>query len=141
MNYPLVVPLLCVVHRLLMQRKPTQENCGLIDPAGPSVLQGIERGENPAETNDRPCPLSNMRPTQLGASPDHYHQYTRLSEPPLHLKWSSHPLFEDRRICFPLPLDSISWITILPVAFPFHPFPCTMAPPIHMIICYIIIRQ
>ena len=27
-----------------------------------------------------------------------------------------------------------------PVAFPFHPSPCTMAPPIHMIICYIIIK-
>ena len=108
MNYPPEVPLFCVVHRLRTPRKPTQENGRLTDPAGPLVLQGIGRGENPAEANDRPCPLSNMRPTQPGASPDHYDSYTRLSEKSLHLKWSSHPPFEDRRICFPLPSDSIS---------------------------------
>ena len=28
-----------------------------------------------------------------------------------------------------------------PVAFPYHLLPCTTTPPIHMIICYIIIRQ
>ena len=61
--------------------------------------------------------------------------------PPLHLKWCSHPPFGDHMIYFQLPLDSISWIKILPEAFPFHPSLCMMAPPIHMIICYIIIKQ
>ena len=141
MNYPPAVPLSCVVHHLRMPWKPTQEKGRLNGPAGLSILQYIGRGENPAEARGRPCPLSNTRLTRPGASPDHYRPCIRLSEPPLHLKWSSLPPFEDRRICFPLPLGSISWITILPVASPSHPLPCTMAPPILMIICYIIIRQ
>ena len=141
MNYPPAVPLSCVVHRLRTPWKPTQGKGRLAGPAGLSVLQDIGRGENPAEASGRPCSLSNTRPTRSGASPDRYRPCIRLSEPPLHLKWSSLPSFEDRRICFPLPLDSISWITILPAASPSHPLPCTMAPPILMIICYIIIMQ
>ena len=141
MNYPPAVPFSCVVHHLRTPRKPTQEKDRLAGPTGLSVLQDIGRGENPAEANGRLCRLNNTRPTRPGASPDRYHPCIRLSEPPLHLQWSSLPLFEDRRICFALPLDNISWITILPVASPSRPLLCTMAPPILMIICYIIIRQ
>ena len=141
MNYPPAVPLSCVAHHLRTPQKLIQEKGRLTGPAGPSVSQNIGLGENPAEANDHPWPLGNMRLIQPGASPNHYHPYSCLSEPPLHLKWCSHPPFGDHRICFPLPLDSISWITILLVAFPFHPSLCTMAPPIHMIICYIIIKQ
>ena len=93
------------------------------------------RGQRP------PMAARKYAPNPTGGLPNHYHPYIRLSEPPLHLKWCSHPLFGDHRICFPLPLDSISWVTILPEAFPFHPSLCTIAPPIHMIICYIIIKQ
>ena len=141
MNYPPAVPLSCVVHHLRTPWKPTQEKDRLAGPVGLLVLKDIGSGENPAEARGRPCQLNSTLPTQPGASPDRYRPCIRLSEPNLHLKWSSLPPFKDRRICFPLPLDIISWITILPVPSPSRPLPCTMAPPILMIICYIIIRQ
>ena len=141
MSYPLAAPSFCSDHHLRMPRKTILENGRPADPAGPSASQGVEHGENPVETNDHPCPLNNMFPTQPGASPGQCQPYTHLLGSPLHLKWSFHPPFGDRRTCFLLPLVSISWITIPPVDFPYHPLPYTTAPPIHMIICYIIIRQ
>ena len=141
MSYPPAVPLSCVAHHLQTPQKLIQEKGRLAGPADPSVSQGIGCGENPTEANDHLWPLDNMPPTQPGASPNRYRPYIRLSEPPLHLKWCSHLPSGDHRICFPLPLDSISSITILPVAFPFRPSPCMMTPPIHTIICYIIIKQ
>ena len=71
-------------------------------------------------------PVPNMYPP-IGAAP--------------HRKQFLPPPFGDYRTCFPLPLDSISWTMILPVAFPYHPSPCTTVLPIRTITCYIIIRQ
>ena len=52
-----------------------------------------------------------------------------------------HPLSGDYRTCSPLSWDSISWITILPAAYPYHPSPCTTVLPIHTIICCISTMQ
>ena len=49
--------------------------------------------------------------------------------------------FGDQRTCSPLPLDSISWTTILLADFPYHPSPCTTVLPIRTITCYITTRQ
>ena len=104
-SYPLVVSPSRAVHH------------PLAGPVGPSVLQGIGCGDNPAKTDNHPCPLNNMYPTQPWASQGQFQPYTFFSGSPLSLKWSSRPPFEDRKTCFPLPLVSISWITIPPGGF------------------------
>ena len=103
MNYPPAVLLSCVIHHLRTPMKPTQEKGHLVGPVGLSILQDIRHEENPAKARDRPFPLSNTRPTRPGASPDRYRPCIRLSEPSLHLKWSSLPSFEDRRYAFHSP--------------------------------------
>ena len=105
-----------------MPWKPILEKGRLAEQAGPSVSQGIECREKPAGTNDRPHYLTNMCPTELGVSSGQYQPCTCLSGPPPHRKQFFPPPFGDHRTCFPLPLDSISWIMILPAVFPYHPF-------------------
>ena len=104
MRYHPVVPPSRAVHHLRTLRKPTQEKGRLTGPAGPSVLQGIGHGGNLAKTNNRPCPLNNMCPTQPGASQGQFQPYTHLSGPPPLLKWYLHPPSGDRRTCFSPPL-------------------------------------
>ena len=141
MSYPPAAPRSHAVHHLRTPRKPIQEKGLVANLAGPSVSQGIGCRENPAGTNDHPRQLTNMLPTKLETSPGQYQPCTRLSGPSPHREQFLPPPFGDHRTCFPIPLDSISWIMILPVAFPYHPSPCTMVLPIRTITCYIIIRQ
>ena len=113
----------------------------LADPTGPLVSQGVGCGGNPIGTNDRQHQLTDMCLTRPGASPHQRHPCTRLSRPRPGRRCLFPPPFGDHRTCSPLPFDSISWTTILPAAFPYHPSPCTTVLPIRTITCYITTRQ
>ena len=65
-----------------MPQKPTREKGRLAGLAGPSALQGIRCGENPAGTNDLLHQLPNMCLIRQGASPQQCHPCTRLTGPP-----------------------------------------------------------
>ena len=141
MSYPLAVPRSRAVHHPRTPRKPTREKGHLTDPASPLVSQGVGCGGNPAGTNDRQHQFTDMCLTRPGASPYQRHPCTRPSGLPLHRRCLFPPPFGDHRTCSPLPLDSISWTTILPADFPYHPSPCTTVLPIRTITCYITTRQ
>ena len=141
MSYPPAVPRSRAVHHPRMPQKPTQEKGHLSGPVGPSVSLSIGCGENLAGTDDRQHQLTNMCLTGQEASPHQRHPCTRLSRPPPRCRFLFPPPFGDHRTCSPLPLDNISWTTILPAAFPYHPSPCTTALPIRTITCYITTRQ
>ena len=100
--HPAVLPARAV-HHPRTPWKPTQEKGRPAGPAYPSVFQGIGHGGNPSKTNNRPCPLNNMWPTQPGASQGQFHPYTHLSEPASLLKWYLHPPSGDHRINSPPP--------------------------------------
>ena len=88
-----------------------------------------------------PTPAHRYVPDQAGGLLYQRHPITRLSGPPPPCRCLFPPPFGDHKTCSPLPWDSISWTTILPATFPYHPSPCTTVLPIRTITCYITTRQ
>ena len=122
MSYPPAAPRSLADHHLQTSWKPILEKGRLVDPTSLPVSRSVGRGENLAETNNRPCHLTNMYPTELRATPGHYKPCTNLSGLPPRHKQFLPPPFGDHRTGIPLLLVSISWTTIPPIAFSIPPF-------------------